>query len=328
MLPLMAVILTLMPQPVWSQEVGSSLHTDLSQTYGYYNGQKLSIDRIKNKFPALTAKATYAQMTFDLVFKSSYENIGRELKKILKQHWPAYKSQMRQKLKSANSFTQMSQKQAEAFINTVGLRGKGQIESPVLETLLAYKPEFQNSPATEFSRGFKSTYRTKGHPKAKGVDLQVEYPRSWRAKEGKRPNVVQLFTSKNGRGLESILLMVKNIPLPPGYKITERELDEFFSPKELREMIPKGGAFISAKSIVLDGQKGGMMVFDQTMQRIDNKITLRSLHFITIYGSKMIFIQCMVATQTENQADLNKQYRRLEPLFKLVANSFVIQSQY
>jgi len=41
----------------------------------------------------------------------------------------------------------------------------------------------------------------------------------------------------------------------------------------------------------------------------------------------MIFIQCMVATQKGNQTDLDRQFRRMEPLFKLVANSFIIQSQ-
>jgi hypothetical protein len=328
MLPFMAMLVALMPQPVWPQEPRSPLHSDLSQTYGYYSGQKLSIERIQREFPALSARALQAQMTFDLVFKSSYKNIEKELRDLLRQQWPKYKRQMHQKLTSNLGSAPISMTQADTFIRTVRLRAKGQIDPPILETLLTYNPEFQNNPVKELLRGFKSTYRTKGHPKAKGVDFQVEYPRSWRIKEGIRPNVIKLITSKNGRGLESILLMVKDIPLPPGYKITDQELDDFFSPQELRGMIPKGASFISAQPVVLDNQKGGMMIFDQTLQRIDQKVSFRILHFITIYRNKMIFIQCMVATQTGNQDDLKKQFRRLEPLFKLVANSFVIQSQY
>jgi hypothetical protein len=319
---------TIVAYPVLAQDARSSLHSELSQTYGYYSGQKLSIDRIRSEFPTLSNKASHAQMTFGLVFKSSYKNIEKELRKSLRHKWPTYKSRLHQKLKSSLGSVSISTAQANKFIHTVRLRAKGQIQSPILETLLTYNPEFQNSPAKEFTRGFKRTYRTKGHPKAKGADFQIEYPQSWRIKEGKRPNVIKLISSRNGRGLESILLMVKNIPLPSGYKITERELDDFFSPHELKDMVPNGASFISAQSIILDGQKGGMMVFDQTLQRIDQKLSFRNLQFITIYRNKMIFIQCMVATQTSNRDHLNTRFKRLEPLFKLVANSFVIQSKY
>ena len=317
-----------MPQHVWAQAIKSPLYSDLSQTYGYYKGQKLSVEMIQREFPNLSVSASHAQMAFELEFKPSYENIEKELNKLLRQQWPTYKEQMHQQITNNLGTTSINLTQAEKFIRTVDHRAKGQIETPILETLLTYNPDFQDSPAKEMLRGFKSTFRTKGHPKAKGADFQIEYPRSWRIKEGKRPNVIKLFTSKNGRGLESILLMVKDIPLPSGYEITDQELDDFFSPQELKLMIPNGASFISAQPIILDNQKGGMMVFDQTLQRIDQKVSFRNLQFITIFKNKMIFIQCMVATKKNNQTDLNKQFRRLEPLFKLVANSFVIQDQY
>ena len=328
LVPLVLLLSISAGNPVWPQEITSPLHSDLSQTYGYYSGQKLSIERIQSEFPTLAARALQAQMAFELVFKSSYENIEKELRKLLGQRWSTSKRQMLQGLTGNPGSVPISMTPADAFIRTVLLRAKGQIETPILETLLTYNPQFQKIPAKEFLRGFKSTFRTKGHSKAKGVDFQIEYPRSWSSKEGKRPNVVKVFTSQNGRGLETILLMVKDIPLPSGYKITEQELDSVFSTQGLKEMIPKGASFISAQPIVLDGNKGGMMVFDQTLQRLDVALPLRGLFFITIYANKMIFIQCMVTSKTENRSDLKQQFRRLEPLFRLVANSFVIQSQY
>jgi hypothetical protein len=328
LVPLVLLLSLLVGNPVWPQEIKSPLHNDLGQTYGYYSGQKLSIEWIQREFPALSARASQAQMAFELVFKASYSNIENELRKLLGQQWPAFKRQMLQGLENNLVSAPISITQADTFIRTVRLRAKGQIETPVLETLLTYNPQFQKKPAKEFLRGFKSTFRTKGHSKAKGVNFQIEYPRSWSSKEGKRPNVIKVFTSQNGRGQETILLMVKDIPLPSGYKITEQELDSLFSPQGLKEMIPKGASFISAQPIVLDGKKGGMMVFDQTLQRLDVILALRGRFFITIHANKMIFIQCMVISKIGNQAGLNQQFRRLEPLFRLVANSFVIQSQY
>jgi hypothetical protein len=327
-LPFLVIIVALTSQPVWAQKVKSPVYVDLSQTYGYYRGQKLSVERIQKEFPNLSARASHAQMAFDLVFQSSYENIENELRKLLRQQWPTYKKQMHQKLTSTLGSTSISVTQADSFIRTVRLRAEGQIEPPILETLLAYNPEFQNNPAKELLRGFENTFRSKGHSKAKGVDFQIDYPKSWRVKEGKRPNIIKLFTSKNGHGLVSVILSVKNIPLPLGYELTDQEVDEIFSPQGLRETVPDGASFISAQPIILDNQKGGMVIFDQTLQRVDKKISFRSLQFLTIYRNKMIAIQCMVTTKTSNNSDLNKQFSRLEPLFRLMANSFVIQSQY
>jgi hypothetical protein len=318
----------LVGSPVWSQEIKSPLLIDLGQTYGYYSGQKLSIEWIQSEFPALSARASQAQLAFELVFKASYENIENELRKLFGPQWPAAKRQMLQGLKDNLVSAPISNIQADSFIRSVRLRAKGQIETPVLETLLTYAPQFQRTPAKEFLRGFKSTFRTKGHSKAKGVDFQIEHPKSWSSREGKRPNVIKVFTSQNGRGRETILLMVKDIPLPSGYKIPKQELDYLFSQQGLKEAVPEGAAFISGQPIVLDGKKGGMVDFDQTLQRLDKIAALRGRWFVTVYANKMIIIQCMVISKIGDQADLNQKFGRLESLFMLVANSFVLQSQY
>ncbi len=318
--------LLLMHQPVSAQEVRSSLPSDLGRAYGYYTGQKFSIERIKQLYPALAGEAAKAQARFDVVFKASYDNIGKELKAGLGPRWDAYEKQLSDQL--TTSLASLDQAAAENFIREVGLRAKGQIESPVLETLLTYNPEFQNDPAKEFLSGFTQIYRTKDHPKAKGVDFQIQYPRSWRAKEGLRPNVIQLITSQNGRGFENTALMVKDIDLPRGYVVTEEELDDFFSPEEMRDMVPEEATFISAKPVVIDRHKGGMIVWEQIAQRVDRKVYTRNVQFVTLYKNKMLFLQCMVGSVSDDPASLRATFEKYEPLFKLIANSFVIQDQY
>jgi hypothetical protein len=136
------------------------------------------------------------------------------------------------------------------------------------------------------------------------------------------------ITCENGRGFDNIGLMVKDLPLPSGYKITGQELDEFFSPPTLKEMIPKEASLIKAQPIVMDRQKAGMILFDQTLQRVDISVCVRNLHSITIFKDKMIFIQCMVGTPPNSPSALDERFKKMEPLFRLVANSFVLQSQY
>jgi hypothetical protein len=316
------------PNSTGSGNTTSSLVVDLSQTYGYYKGQKLSIERIQKEFPSLSAMAYQAQLKFDLAYKGSYLAVENKLREMMGEKWPTYKKQIFQRLSSGHETTQITAEQAATFVRTVSLRTKGQIQTPILETLLSYNPVFQRNPAAEMLRGYKETYRTNGHAKARGVDFQIEYPRSWKHKEGKRPHVIKLFVSENGRGQDSMLLMVKDIPLPRGYVISDQELKDFFSTSELKEMIPKGADFISAQPIILDGQRGGMIKFDQSLKRLDKTIFFRAIHYVTIFNNKLIFIQCMVGSFANSSSSLETRFARMAPLFGAVANSFVIQSKY
>ena len=137
-----------------------------------------------------------------------------------------------------------------------------------------------------------------------------------------------MFTSENGRGLESFGLMVMDIPIPLDYTLTEQDLDDFFVESELKGMIPEGGKFISTKPIVLDNHKGFMIIYEDTVQRVDITITMRALVFITIYERKMIWINCAVSTLPGEEDKLQERFNRFEPLFKMIANSFIIQGQY
>ena len=140
--------------------------------------------------------------------------------------------------------------------------------------------------------------------------------------------MIQIITSENGRGLDSIVLIVKDIPLPQAYRITEKELDDLFSPRSLKEMLPEGASFLSAKPITLDRREGGMLVFEQMQQRVDSTVKMRGLQFMTTYENKMILVQCLTGTVIGSLTDLDERFRKIEPLFKLIGNSFVLQSQY
>lgn len=85
MVALLATFIALLSQLVLSQQIKSPLYEDLARTYGYYNGQKLSIENVEKQYPALASDALKAQMEFDLVFEPSYVNIEKELRKMLGQ---------------------------------------------------------------------------------------------------------------------------------------------------------------------------------------------------------------------------------------------------
>ncbi|MCX7877001.1 MAG: hypothetical protein N2321_12665 [Melioribacteraceae bacterium] len=214
----------------------------------------------------------------------------------------------------------------------------------MLETLLNY--EFEERPSDEFIRGFKATYRTKGHPKAKGLDFQIEYPKSWSLREGKRPNIIQVFSSNNGRGPASALIMTRDLIKEAQRELTREEIkalktlegskeiaSELFSESGLREMAKGMGMTnvrnITTKKMVLDRWPGAMLEFLSDQQRLDLTLTIYNRTYLVIYKNYMIFLQCHVAKLPDDTEDtLKTKISKFESLFHLMANSLVIQSQY
>ena len=311
---------------VVAQTIESPLPNDLCKTLGFIMGQRFTLNLIKAEYPNLALQAQVAESEFESSFSNAEKNIKNALQEILKEECAEFLEIMEQQVNDALSTQQLNQEVAARFIAEVELRARGEMPSPILETLLTY--QFINWPMEEFTLGYSRIFRTKNHSKAKDVDFQIRYPISWRPEEGERPNIIQKFTSENGRGLEGFTLMVMDIPIPLDYTLTEQDLDDFFVESELKGIIPEGGKFISAKPIVLDNHKGAMIICEYIGQRVDITITMRNLIFITIYERKMIQILCSVAALPGEESKLQERFNRFEPLFKMIANSFIIQGQY
>jgi hypothetical protein len=325
------IICCLFAVPALSQNDKTELirvFTELNRVYGFCEGQSLSLNTIEKEFPELRNATTTARLEWNTVFGKSCEAVEDKLSPLLADEWIAHKDKIQTALRETLSKNQISRNDAIGFLEIVKKRTKGDIPSPMLEMLLIFNPNFIANPVAEMSQGFKRTFRTGNHPKAKGVDFQIEYPMSWTPKEGIRPNIIQNIQSDNGFGESAIMLMVKDIPQFNGRKLTNKGKALMFAPTVVKNLIPAGKTFISAKPIVLDGQKGAMLVFDEVSERVDRKMRTRNVQFVTAYADKMIMINCLMGVLDGPLAKLNERHKRLEPLFKAVANSFVIQSQY
>jgi len=320
------LVLAAHAQTVSAQTFESPLPIDLSKTLGFIMGQRSILNLIKTEYPNLALQVQVVEGEFETSFGNAEKNIKYAIQEILKEEYPGFLEPLEKEVNALLSSLQLNQEVAANSIAALESIARGEVPSPILETLLTY--QFIDWPMEEFTLGYNRVFRTKNHPKAKDVDFQIRYPISWRPEEGERPNIIQKFTSENGRGLEGFNLLVMDIPIPLDYTLTEKDIDDFFVESELKGMVPEGGKFISAKPIVLDKCKGAMIIYDYTVQQVDMTITTRSLRFITIYEKKMIFINCFVSALPGEESDLQERFNRFEPLFKMIANSFIIQEQY
>ena len=300
----------------------------LIRTYGYFKAQQLSLERIKKEYPELEVEVRKAEIEFNLSFKKAQERIisvlYSEVNRLYGDEFENRIPEIIDELKKMVYEQNLTKEIALTFIEEVKLRAKGNIESPILETLLTY--QFIDNPSKEFIEGFVKSYSTKGHLKAKGVTINAKLPLSWSQREGERPNVIQSFVNKNGNSDVMVLFMVKDLGLPNDYELTQEDINEFFIESELKQYLPKRSEFISANKVVIDNYTGAQLIFKITQQRLDLSITMQGIEYITIFNGKMIFLQCMV-TESEGE-NLNDRFNLFLPLFRQIANSLVLMDQY
>lgn len=183
--------------------------------------------------------------------------------------------------------------------------------------------------AKEFTDGNRTKFSTAGHPKSKGINMVLAYPNSWLAMEGERPNIVQKFISDGGQGLELAVIIAKTLPLPAGTVISERELKEFYTPAQMKGMLPSGATFIHAERTKLEGLPAGILEYSMRGESAGKTIDSQFISYIFIYGTTMVFLQCAVSTgQTTTPALLARQMDNFKPLFFLMANSIVLPDKW
>lgn len=331
-------------QNTFAEAPKEPLYIDLSKTLGFTMGQRFSLNRIMVEYPVLFLRVKKAELEFKTTFEVAEKNIEKSLSALLKDKYPEYIAAMKKQLDTMLKSQRISQDIAVQFLDEVESRAKGKIPSPMLETLLNY--QFKERPVNEVARGFKRIYRTKGHHKAKGLDLQIEYAKSWSKREGNRPNIIQFFSSNNGRGPAYALIMTRDIVKEAQGELTREDIkalktlegskelaSEVFSENSLRDMANGMGMTnvrnINTKRIVIDRWPGAVLEFTGDQQRLDLTMTMYNRMYIAIYKNYMIFLQCQIAKLPgETEDALKTKISQFAPLFRLMANSLVIQSQY
>lgn len=326
-LMLLAVVV-LSPNAFAEIKLTNALAKDISQAYGFYLGQSYSLSEISKKYPSVSGRALIAEKEFSANFGSSIDAMDALMAKYDKGEWDKIKKKLIANLANSITFDKISEEQSRQFVDLVRKRARGDIDSPVIETLLLFKSGYESNPELEFADGYKYKYSTNGAGKAKGVAFSIESPKTWIAKEGDRPNIVQKFVSENGRGAELLLVLIKEVPLQPGGKITEKDMSEILNPSHIQDFIPDGGVHLNSGKLTLESLPGFWVHFKMDMARLRNTVSMEGITYTIFYKNKMIQIQGQVVTSINGEPAERGGLSKYERLFDLMANSFVISSMY
>lgn len=173
-------------------------------------------------------------------------------------------------------------------------------------------------------------YESLNEPKAKGIHLSISYPSDWKAEPGERANIVQRFTSEQGRGLEVVTVMVKDIPLPPNTRIEKSDIDEIFSAEGLSAFIPKGGKAIKLSETKIDGERAGYVYYIAPFEKANMQLITKAELYIIFYKSKFI-IFTFSAGRLKGEGEgpkLAKQFENAQPIFQRMAVSIVLNDKW
>ncbi len=304
--------------------VKKTIAQDLGQTFGFCYGQRLSLAHLREKFPDLEPQIVLTELQWNNAFKEAEEGVELRLQTLLSDQWSETRSKMiaqfeptvtEQNLKATHD-------QATRFLEIVQQRAKGGLDSPTREMLLASHPKFVKSPELEFISGYTGIYSSKDHPKAKGVEVTLRYPLSWKQMEADRPNIVQKWTSDGGHGNDIFMLLIKKFPTTP----TPDEAAAMFTELSAKEILGEG-ELVSYTTSKLEKLPIGIIQFKQAMKRLDITMEARGVCYYLICEDSFILLQLMCYSPGEpEKGDLR--VKQLEPLLRLMVNSVVLPGTY
>jgi len=301
----------------------------LGEAYGYCLGQTLTLDGIARKFPKLSGKVKYAKYRFHDKFGKSVTNIKEIMETKSQGRWKQVHAQIMSQLQDHLRIesASMSYRDAVAFLDDVDRRTKGEIPSPILETLLILNPDYRENPAQEIADKFTKRYSCDGSGKAKGVQFHLDYPSSWSSEPGNRPNIVRVFASENGKGKETILVLIKTIPVDVIQEMKAIGFPEKITKNELKSFMPAASTYCGSNPVTIEGVPGCWFEFLVSSSRMGVEISTRTRIYLLIHDNKWIQIQCSIVSASRKNL-LKEEMNRFDPLFKLVANSFVLDSKW
>jgi len=297
-----------------------------SNAYGYLVGQENSLKFIEDKYPQFSLDILKVKLLFQSTFGKSKKEIEKYLVEFIGQEkFDEFNSELMVKMNKLLTTKVFNEETIPNDISEVEERAKGQIPSPILETLLSF--QFSDRPEEELIKGFYTVFKTKGHPKSKNTDWQFKVPKSFKAEEADRPNIIQKFRSNYGSGNASIMIIVKDLDIPKNTIFTKKDIDNYFTEINAKDWVPEGGKFISFKKMMFDNQIGAMIEIETISENLDYKFKNRMAMFTFIYNNKMYTLQGFV-NEGSIDKDLTGSMLKFMPLFRLVANSIVVNDQY
>ena len=159
----------------------------------------------------------------------------------------------------------------------------------------------------------------KGHPKAKGVNMEIKTPIGWEIKEGDRPNIIKKFI------YSSVSYMVQVLDNVTFFS-RDQIKDEFKNEKALEEFTKESISFLIDAQIInnalvtVDNYPAIQFKAKGKMERMGMTVPIIMNNWSIFYEDKIVNLQAI--GKDDNM------YTSLEKLLLQITNSVILPDQY
>jgi len=166
-------------------------------------------------------------------------------------------------------------------------------------------------------------YSTKGHSKAYGLNIVLEYPKNWVAEEGNRPHIVQKFSGK----MENNIMPMCLIMIQDTGSMSDDDFARDTLSAQPKDLLPPGATLLNWAKTKYDGQPGYWISGSMKTERAGISAREYFLSHNFIYSGRIVSIQCAVIGYGDER-DIYAAFKHSLPIFILIGNSIVIHDKW
>lgn len=287
------------------------------KTIGYWVGQQATLDRVAKEFPLLARRAIAQRFDMEAKYGEGIAAID-EFYGSRDAEWTRFREGIPNQLAPLLS-APMTEVEAAAFLDEVDQRLKGIIPSPIRETILSFQSRFNAYPDQEFVEGYRQELLTEGNPRAKGVQLMMQYPMSWVQTEPRRPNVAASLRSHGGHGEVTVLVLALDMTADEIDEIKRLGVAGLVDPTDIEA---SGGTFVGSGEMKVAGRAFPWVKYFKKEEAVDVHIKWVTWAFHLVQNDKYVTIQFIVGqgdmepSRLPSDGELVSRLSRYEPLFK------------
>ncbi len=290
----------------------------LGQVLGYWNVQETVFERVAKEFPTLADRAQKLR-------EQAQQKLGpgvEEIRNACKAKVPDWSGVDRELSKQSEGLrgVNLTELEAKAFLDQLEAGIKGELESPIGETLASFQPAFIADPMAEVRAGYLTAISTAFEPRALGLKLALHRPMSWVVFDSGAETIPLAMRSYAGHGDAMGMLFVRKLDEK---QIRDLEKDGIASLVDYQTSIKQqNGRFIGQGPAKVAGHDGQWVryILDRVQDQTFVRIHTWGFHFVEkdVYASFQWQIAETADTKEGLPSDeeMKSRHEFFEPLFQ------------
>lgn len=183
-----------------AQTKDRNYYLEISKALGYSYGVNLSLDYITDNFTEVSKKAMMCKLDFKLAHGDAISSLEDELSTYMKLEKTEFEKMFMEEISKQYTFDEVTLEDAKSFVDNFTeerIKGNHEVYGEFVASLLRHNNRFISNPYKEFQEGYKQKFNSDGNVKSLGLKFTVEFPKSWKLSEGKRPHILNNLSSSD-----------------------------------------------------------------------------------------------------------------------------------